>query len=90
MTLQRSVQDPAKRSLTQRDSIIHNDDAQQDRTLTTCFLVVSHLLATYATNDVMAQGKADLTNLKQLEGISAVRYPEVLWVDSLRCSRIEH
>lgn len=43
------------------------------------------MLATYATDDVMAKTEIEITNLKQLEFMSTERYSERLWEKTLRC-----
>lgn len=47
--------------------------------LTTHRQLFHYLLATHAADDVEAEKDAEITSFKQLEGIYAVSYSEVLW-----------
>lgn len=65
-----------------------NDDPQKERKLTTYSQVGSSLIATYATEDVIAKEEAEITNFKKPEHMSAVRYLEVLFENALLCGRV--
>lgn len=40
---------------------------------------MNYLLVTYQAAGVIAEAKAEITNSKQLEHMSAVRYSDVFW-----------
>lgn len=42
-----------------------------------CFLVINHLIDMDDTDDVISEVKANITNFKQLQYMSAVRYSDV-------------
>lgn len=63
-------------------------DPRKEGNMTTDCQVVSFLLATYATDDVLTVLKANVANFKQLEGMPVIRYSEVLWENALRCGLV--
>lgn len=64
------------------------DDPQLEVKLTAYCQVVNSLQATCATNDVTAEIKAEIINFKQLEGLLAARYSEVIWEKALGCGLV--
>lgn len=78
------MKDMANPVLKQRVFAIDEDKPEQKGKLTTYRQVGNYLLASYATDIVSADGKADVRNLKQPGEMSAVRYSEVLWGKSPR------
>lgn len=55
------------------------NDTQKEAKLITYFQILNYLPDTYGTDEVIAEFEAETTNIKQLEGVSAVRYSEVVW-----------
>lgn len=72
------MKDQAKASLAHKVCSTEDDDFEQHVKLTTYGDVGNYLLATYATDDVIAQVKAETTNFNWPEETSAVQYLEVL------------
>lgn len=63
------MRDQIKSALAHRVCATKEDDPQKERKLMTYCKVVSYLIATYASDDVMANAEADITNFKQPEGM---------------------
>lgn len=76
---------PGKVSAEQRGSATKEDDPQQKGKLKTYCQLVNYLLITYATDDVIEDVEAEITNFEQPEGMFAVRYLELLWKMLSRC-----
>ena len=63
-------------------------DARRDEVLSSYPEVVNYLLRTYATNEVMAEAYADVTNFLQSSGMSETEYGDRLWRKALRCGNV--
>lgn len=86
--LQHFMKDPSKAALTHRMCTTENDDPQKEGNMTTYCQVVNHRLVTYATDEIIAEAEAKITNFEQPDYIFAVGYPEVLWEKALSCGRV--
>lgn len=88
MSLSTSIKDRIKAVLAYRVCATNEDDTQQEEKLTTYCEVVNYLRTSYATGDVIVQVEAEITNSKQPEEVSIVRYSELLRDKALRLGRI--
>lgn len=50
--------------------------------------VVNYLLETYATDDVVAEDEADITNYEHPKSMSAMQYLQAMWKEALRCGQV--
>lgn len=66
------LKDSANAALAHRVYIIKKDYLQQKGKLTTYYQAVNDLLPTHKTNVSIAKAKADMSNYRQLGGISAI------------------
>lgn len=78
----------AKAALIHRVCTTRKDDSQSEGRLTTYCQVVCYLLATYATDNVIAEAKANITSFYQSENKSATRYAQLLWEKTPRCGQV--
>lgn len=85
---QRFSIDPVKASSPHRACAMMEDRPQQEGETITCCDVVNYLPASYDTDDAIADVEAALASLKQLAGISGVRYSEMPWEKTLRFDRV--
>lgn len=42
----------------------------------------------YATDNVIAEAKAEIMSVHQPKNMSAIKYIELLWEEALRCGRV--
>lgn len=49
---------------------------------------VNYLLATNATDNVIAEDDLEIMNFRQPAGLSAVEYVQALWTEALRCGLV--
>lgn len=78
------MKDSVKAALAHWVCATEDEDLQKKPKLTSFCQILNYLLATYATGDVIAETKTEITKIKQAEYLSAVRYPEVLSEKRLR------
>lgn len=71
-------------------SFVNQGDWQssEERKLTEYCQTISYLLASYETDNVIAEVEAEITIFKQTEPLSAVKYFEVLLDEVLYCGRV--
>lgn len=84
------MKDSAKPALAQRDCATREEDHQQEGNLTTCCQVDNYVLATWAIDEVIAEGEADTTTWKRMEGMCTVSYWEVLYEKALQCGVVDN
>lgn len=84
----RFIREPAKVVLSHPVTAGNKKDQKQEAELTTYCKAVKYLLKTYATNDVISEADAEITNFKQPTGMTAVCHCEVLWEKALGCGRV--
>lgn len=75
---------PAEASLNANTCMSILCRARQKKELTSYCKVVNNLLATYSTDDILAEVDIDIMSIKQLAGQSAVEYSPALWMKALR------
>ena len=63
-------------------------DARGDEVLSSYPEVVNYLLRTYATNEVIAEAYAEVTNFLQSSRMSETEYGDRLWEKALRCGNV--
>lgn len=66
-------------TLTHSMSSLVEDTALEEGKLTRYCQVVSYLLDTCATDDVIEEAEADITYYRQPESMSTVCYSQILW-----------
>lgn len=75
---QHFLMDTAKAALASRIGAIEKGNPYKEGEMTTYSQVVNYLLVTFATNDVRAEAETKITNEKQSEHMSAVKYTDFL------------
>lgn len=82
------MKDPARAALASIGFATKKDDPEQEGKWTTHCQVSNYLPATYAPNEVIAEGEADIANFKPPKAVSAVHYSGVLCEKALNCGSV--
>lgn len=79
---------PAGAALRERKWFTSSCRSCQEGMLISFCQVVSYILSTYATDDIIAEVDADIINYKQPKDLHAVDYSQALWTEALRRGRV--
>lgn len=79
---------PVKAALNACTCLSSSSQAHKEGGLTSYCHVVKYLLATYGTDDIIAEAEMDMMNVNERDGWSTVKYAQALSTNALRCSPI--
>lgn len=81
------IKEPTKASIVRRVGGLFEDDAHKEGKLKRYYQAVNYLLETYATDDVIVEAEAEITNYNEPGNRLDASCSETLWERALRCRR---
>lgn len=79
---------PAKAVLSHRFRTDYKKNYQKEQHLTTYFQLTNNVIETNVTEDLIKESEAEIVNIEQSAGMTAVRYSEVFRENAFRCGQI--
>lgn len=80
--------EPARAALAHRMGTSVEGNFYEEGKLTSYCQLVNYVLEAYASSDVIAEAEGDITNYKQPENMSAVRYSQAFLEKALLCGQV--